>query len=233
MSGACPMSMVFHAQGPTCLLFSGWPVETGGQYVLAALVIFLLALTREFVALFRAFREAVRTSAKQVQQQQQRQQQMEKDGAEADAALFALRAPTASSTAAAASGSETEHPRYLSRTLFPASMTPVHLVWQCVYSLLFVGHLGLGYLLMLLVMTFQIYLFILVLCSTFLVHALVRIIYEPWFDRWQRKQEDLLKMLGRGSSADDEREITRGEDSHGLVERALPDTPADDLASRQ
>jgi hypothetical protein len=232
MSGACPMGMVFHAQGPTCLLFSGWPVETAGQYVLAALVIFLLALTREFVTLFRAFREAVRMSAIQVQQKQhQQQQQMEKDGAEADAAALALQAPTDASIAAASSGSREsqQHLSSPSRTLFPASVTRVHLVWQCVDSLLFAGHLGLGYLLMLLVMTFQVYLFVLVLCSSFLVHALVRILYEPWFDRWQRKQQDLLKMLGCGSSADEGREIN----SHGRVERALPDMPADDHASRQ
>jgi hypothetical protein len=69
-------------------------VETAGQYILAALAIFLLALTRELVALFRAFREAVRTSAKQVLKIQQQQQQMEK--AEADAAALSLRTSTGS-----------------------------------------------------------------------------------------------------------------------------------------
>jgi Sec-independent protein translocase protein TatA len=218
MSDVCPMSMVFHAQGPTCLLFSGWPVETAGHYILAALAIFLLALTRELVALFRAFREAVRTSAKQVQQmEQQQQRQMEKVGAEADAAALAERA-SPDSAVAAFSSRENHHPSHPSRPLFPASVTRAQLRWQSIDSVLFVGHLGLGYLLMLLVMTFQVYLFILVLCSSFLVHTLVRTIYEPWFDGWQCKQQDVLKMLARGSSADEASEIKHGEGSHGFVE---------------
>jgi len=71
--------------------------------------------------------------------------------------------------------------------------------------MLLVLHLGLGYLLMLLVMSLQAYIFILVLISSFVAHVVTHILYKSWLDDWKRRQQDYLQMLDGGAGLNEER----------------------------
>jgi hypothetical protein len=189
--------MAFHTQGSTCLLFPGWQVDTAGQYVGAASVIFLLALLREITALVRSYREAALVAAKKVS--------CRMDGADADAAA-ALSLPP--SVASSTSPMQESAPTSLADRITPGSLiariSRSDVRFQCLDSMLLVAHMGFGYLLMLLVMSFQLYIFILVLISSFVAHAVTHILYKPWIDDWQRRQQDYLQMLDDGAGQNEE-----------------------------
>jgi hypothetical protein len=187
-STSCSTSMVFHTQSSTSLLFAGWQVDTAGQYIGATVVIFLLALLREFIALVRSYRAVALAAANQISRQV---------GSGADVAALSVSSSTLpmqenapTSLEVPVSGSSA--PSLLARI----SRTDVR--WQCVDSLLLVLHTGLSYLLMLLVMSLQLYVFLLVLISGFAAHALTQVLYKPWLDEWQHRQRDYLRMLEGG-----------------------------------
>lgn len=198
---SCAASMAFHTQGSTCLLFPGWQVDTAGQYVGAAAVIFLLALLREVTGLVRSYREAALAVAKQVSCRMDGA-----PGADADAAATPSLPPsvTSSNTPMQESVPTSLADRITPRSLL-ARISRSEVRLQCLDSMLLVVHMGFGYLLMLLVMSFQLYIFILVLISSFVAHAVTHILYKPWIDDWQRRQQDYLQMLDVGAGQNEER----------------------------
>lgn len=58
--GSCPMSMAFSASSSVCVLLSSWYVQNVAQWALLALGVLALALTREFFVVHRQHRARIR-----------------------------------------------------------------------------------------------------------------------------------------------------------------------------
>lgn len=151
-ASSCPMSMAFSASSSVCVLLSSWYVQDAAQWVLLVLGVLALALTREFLVVYRQHNARVR--------------RLGSDNGDKAAPLL----PN-SYTSSHLSASTPSSLRLSASTL---SVT----VADCAYYAVTVAC---AYLLMLLVMTYNVALFLLVVVLSAVAHLLIKVGFAAYW----------------------------------------------------
>ena len=237
-SEECVMSMVFHSSSTVCVLLSGWYVSSAAQWLLLALFVAALAAAREFLLVYRQHRA-----------RQRRLQHSEAREANAPlSAKSAFSTPAAAPSSSSSSGplslswpsSPARRPRWAGTdddsasrrsSLLPPSVDasslstlPASLSWSDVSvagvdSLIYLLSVTLAYVLMLLVMTYNLPLCALVVLLSAAAHLTVNLAFTAC---WRREAQ--LRAARRLSDADGEHSLRAGQRQQrdGYVEVGAP-----------
>ena len=212
-SAECVMSMVFHSSSSVCVLLSGWQVSGGAQWLLLVLFVAGLAGLREFMLVYRQHRA-----------RQRRLQQSELSDAAARANSHTAKSASlqpssepvslswpvspsrasrrsdrvADSYEALSSGVETSSLLSKSLAQLPSALSWSDVSSASVDSLIYLLSVTLAYLLMLLVMTYNVQLCVLVVLLSAGAHFAVNLSFTAW---WRRDAQ--LRAARRITSARD------------------------------
>jgi hypothetical protein len=201
------MGSFFSLSTGSCLFFSNWQVNTSIEYFIAWIGILFLTFAREVLSLYRTYRQEAATNAQKVLQLEQQQHKI----VSTDSSLIDSNS-SSSTDQITSSHAVTSVPVGIPGISNPGFSSAIHssvccqtvstiqVLWmQVVESFLFVLSLWIGYLLMLLVMSYQVYVIMFVLLNSFLSHAITRFFYYPWYDKWVRQQQGFINTLAEGS----------------------------------
>ena len=160
-AGSCPMSMAFSVSSSVCVLLSSWYVQDAAQWTLLVLGVLMLAVTREFFVVHRQHRARVRRLDS------------------IDQTISATDNAQALSSDDHGAGSERFHEAWPSSTRGAAlpPLVPVALLEDCAYYAITVAC---AYLLMLLVMTYNVALFLLVVALSAVAHLVIKVAFVAY-----------------------------------------------------
>lgn len=181
---ACMMQMLFGAGTDTCMFLESWKVTDGAQWFGASMAILLLAILREFLSVWRVHGHVVRVQEARLRRMQKNLQRAKEAASRAPGGAAAPSgSPSASTNTAPASGDSYME---LAPSPTPAvrAREPSGVVAQCaIDAVYYMLSLTLGYLLMLLVMTYNVWICLLVVGFCGLCHFAANALYQV---RWRR-----------------------------------------------
>lgn len=223
-SSSCMMQMTFGVSETTCLFFSEWNINNGGQWAGAFFTILALAMLREGLSVYR-LHQHLTTKQEDNLRRLKRLLTLRAASKENSPERTGLSSPQSGDiplgskpllTAATVHSSPHDHQlqlnmaevRVRARLLSlppPSSDFSLHMV----DSLYYLASLILGYLLMLVIMTYNLYLCIMVVGSCFLCHFTWNYVYHT---KWKKTYLSEVRCVVAAYRAE-----------HGVVQSAVQD----------
>jgi len=191
---ACMMEMVFNTGHHACVLFASWNISSGGQWFGTVIAIFFTAFLREFIAFYRSYALAMRKRAKESQKYSSVNNP--------DVQQNLLTATSNDSPGAKSSSSDSSDSSASKPSPLPYAYDSFLYLLQHTFS----------YLLMLIIMTYNFYLFMAVVGSFAICHFLVHYGYAAYVRPHLTKQVPQFKTNGRNAAAKNDVEEKTGGD---------------------
>ncbi len=218
--GSCVMSVVFSASGRTCLLFSAWHVDSdAAQWLLAIVGIWLLAFLREGLTVYRTWaalmrrHEDAQRKARGANRASRPQRASLADPADVNSIALEpsstfhshavqLRQPLMASTGYLSDAPLNTDGGNSAAKQVPATNSTTSLqAWDSLHYLL---SLAFGYLLMLLIMTYNVWVCLLVLAGCAFWHFLLHwCLQNRWKPALMRRTHRALAQRAQGTNGQD------------------------------